>query len=65
MRRVTVDAPTRSRIAPKLGTDSAVKSSISTDRLLKAHLFILKSKVKNVYFMFAELAHVDFTRRYS
>ena len=44
MRRVTVDAPTRSRIAPKLGTVSAVKSSISTDRLLKAHLFTLKSK---------------------
>ena len=65
MRRVTVDAPTRSRIAPKLGTVSAVKSSISTDRLLKAHLFTLKSKVKNVFFMFAELAHVDFTRRYS
>ena len=46
MRRVTVDAPTRSRIAPKLGTVSAVKSSIRTDKLLNAHLFTLKSEIK-------------------
>ena len=36
---MTVEAPTRSRMAPKLGTDSAMKSRQRTDRERKAHLF--------------------------
>ena len=44
MRRVTVDAPTRSRIDPKLGTDSAMKSRQRTENVLKAHRFQLKSE---------------------
>ena len=48
MRRVTVDAPTKSRIDPKLGTDSAMKSRQRTENVLKAHRFQLKSKdIKN------------------
>ena len=39
---MTVEAPTRSRIAPKLGTDSAMKSRLRTEKLRKAHLFQLK-----------------------
>ena len=42
MRRVTVDAPTRSRMAPKLGTDSAMKSRQRTVKERNAHLFQLK-----------------------
>ena len=44
MRRVTVDAPTRSRIDPKLGTDSAMKSRQRTENVLKAQRFQLKSE---------------------
>ena len=44
MRRVTVDAPTKSRIDPKLGTDSAMKSRQRTENVLKAHRFQLKSE---------------------
>ena len=44
MSRVTVDAPTKSRIDPKLGTDSAMKSRQRTENVLKAHRFQLKSE---------------------
>ena len=44
MRRVTVEAPTKSKIDPKLGTDSAMKSRQRTENVLKAHRFQLKSE---------------------
>ena len=44
MSRVTVDAPTKSRIDPKLGTDSAMKRRQRTENVLKAHRFQLKSE---------------------
>ena len=44
MRRVTVEAPTKSKIEPKLGTDSAMKSRQRTENVLKAHRFQLKSE---------------------
>ena len=39
-----MDAPTKSRIDPKLGTDSAMKSRQRTEKVLKAHRFQLKSE---------------------
>ena len=39
-----MDAPTKSRIDPKLGTDSAMKSRQRTENVLKAHRFQLKSE---------------------
>ena len=44
MSSVTVEAPTRSRMDPKLGTVSAMNKRPSTDNVLKAHRFQLKSK---------------------
>ena len=44
MSKVTVDAPTKSRIDPKLGTDSAMKRRQRTENVLKAHRFQLKSE---------------------
>ena len=41
--RVTVDAPIRFNIDPKDGTDSAMKRRTKTEKVLKAHLFQLKS----------------------
>ena len=46
MRRVTVEAPIRSRIAPKLGTVSAMKRRHATERERKTHLFQLNSSVE-------------------
>ena len=43
MRMVTVEAPISSRMAPKLGTDSAIKSRTSTEKLLKTHLLQFRS----------------------
>ena len=52
MRRVTVEAPTRSRMAPKLGTDSAMKSRPRTERLRNKHLAQLKSKLEyDIYWL--------------
>ena len=48
MRRVTVDPPTKLRIAPKFGIDSAMNNRTSTENVLKAHLFQLKSKKTEV-----------------
>ena len=44
MRRVTVEAPTRSRMDEKLGTDSAMKRRKITDSERKTHRFQLKSE---------------------
>ena len=45
-----MDAPTKSRIDPKLGTDSAMKSRQRTENVLKAHRFQLKSEdIKKLY----------------
>ena len=41
--RVTVDAPIRFNIDPKDGTDSAMNRRTKTEKVLKAHLFQLKS----------------------
>ena len=38
--------PTKSRILPKLGTLSAMKSKMPTTSVLKAHLFQLNSEKK-------------------
>ena len=43
VKRVTVEAPIRFRIDPKDGTDSAMKRRTNTEKVLKAHLFQLKS----------------------
>ena len=43
VKRVTVDAPIRFNIDPKDGTDSAMKRRTKTEKVLKAHLFQLKS----------------------
>lgn len=43
MSNVTVDPPTRSKIAPKLGTDSATNNKTKVERVLSATLFQLKS----------------------
>ena len=48
VRRVTVEAPTRSRMAPKLGTDSAIKRRHATERERNTHLFQLKSLNENI-----------------
>ena len=39
-----MEAPTKSKIDPKLGTDSAMKSRQRTENVLKAHRFQLKSE---------------------
>ena len=39
-----MEPPTRLRIAPKFGIDSAMNNRTSTEKVLKAHLFQLKSK---------------------
>ena len=44
VRRVTVDAPTRSKIEPKLGTVSAMKRRKKTDNVRKTQRFQLKTK---------------------
>ena len=43
VRRVTVDAPTKSRIDPKLGTVSAMKRRPATESERKRQRFQLKS----------------------
>ena len=43
MSKVTVEAPTKSRIEPKLGTDSAMNKRQRTEKVLKAQRFQLKS----------------------
>ena len=50
VRRVTVEPPTRSRMAPKLGTVSAMKRRQATESDLNAQRFQLKSekKIKNI-----------------
>ena len=57
MSRVTVEAPTKSKIDPKLGTDSAMKSRQRTENVLKAHRFQLKSE--NIK-MFCKLLEKEF-----
>ena len=42
VRRVTVEAPIRLRIAPNDGIDSAINKSMRTDAVLNTHLFQLK-----------------------
>ena len=42
VRRVTVEAPIRLRIAPNDGIDSAINRSKRTDAVLNTHLFQLK-----------------------
>ena len=49
MSRVTVEAPTKSRIDPKLGTDSAMNSRQRTENVLKAQRFQLKSGGINMF----------------
>ena len=46
MRRVTVEAPTKSRIEPKLGTVSAMKRRTATERERNRQRFQLKSVKK-------------------
>ena len=43
MSKVTVEAPTKSKIEPKLGTDSAMNKRQRTEKVLKAQRFQLKS----------------------
>ena len=43
MSKVTVEAPTKSNIEPKLGTDSAMNKRQRTEKVLKAQRFQLKS----------------------
>ena len=43
MSKVTVEAPTKSKIEPKLGTDSAMNNRQRTEKVLKAQRFQLKS----------------------
>ena len=43
-----MEAPTRSRMAPKLGIVSAINKRTATENVLKAHLFQLKSRTGEV-----------------
>ena len=52
-----MEAPTKSKIDPKLGTDSAMKSRQRTENVLKAHRFQLKSE--NIK-MFCKLLEKEF-----
>ena len=43
-----MEPPTRLRIAPKFGNDSAMNNKTRTENVLKAHLFQLKSEISEV-----------------